>query len=170
MIFLADFTAMQPNPGLILWTALIFILFWTLMGRFAFRPIQNALKQREEDIQKSLDEAKKAREEMANLKAENEQLLRQAQEERMKILREANEAKESIVKEAKEKAKQEYNKIITDAKQQIEHQRMAAVTDIKNQVGKISLEIAEKIIRKELQGNIEQEKFVNTLVDEMKLN
>ena len=140
------------------------------MGRFAFRPIQNALKQREEDIQKSLDEAKKAREEMANLKAENEQLLRQAQEERMKILREANEAKESIVKEAKEKAKQEYNKIITDAKQQIEHQRMAAVTDIKNQVGKISLEIAEKIIRKELQGNIEQEKFVNTLVDEMKLN
>ncbi|MDX1943222.1 MAG: F0F1 ATP synthase subunit B [Saprospiraceae bacterium] len=170
MIFLADFTAMQPNPGLILCTALIFILFWTLMGRFAFKPIQNALKQREEDIQKSLDEAKKAREEMANLKAENEQLLRQAQEERVKILREANEAKDSIVKEAKEKAKQEYNKIITDAKQQIEHQRMAAIIDIKNQVGKISLEIAEKVIRKELQGNTEQEKFVNTLVGEMKLN
>ncbi len=170
MIFLAEFSVMMPNPGLLLWTSIIFLLFWTLMALFAFKPIQSALKQREHDIQKSLDEAKNAREEMANLKAENEQLLKQAQEERMKILREANEVKESIVKEAKERAKEEAHKIIAEAKQTIEHQRMAAITDIKNQVGKISLEIAEKVIRKELQGNAEQEKFVNALVDEMKLN
>lgn len=170
MIFLADFTVMKPDPGLLVWTLLIFILFWALMARFAFKPIQNALKQREDDIQKSLDEAKKAREEMSNLKAENEQLLKQAQEERMKILKEANEAKEAIIGEAKNKAKEEAQKIVANAKEQIEHQRMAAITDIKNQVGKMSLEIAEKVIRKELEGNKEQERFVNTLVDEMKLN
>lgn len=170
MIFLADFTVMKPDPGLLVWTLLIFILFWALMARFAFKPIQNALKQREDDIQKSLDEAKKAREEMANLKAENEQLLKQAQEERMKILKEANEAKEAIINESKNKAKEEAQKIVANAKEQIEHQRMAAITDIKNQVGKMSLEIAEKVIRKQLEGNQEQERFVNTLVEEMKLN
>lgn len=170
MIFLADFTVMKPDPGLLVWTLLIFILFWALMARFAFKPIQNALKQREDDIQKSLDEAKKAREEMSNLKAENEQLLKQAQEERMKILKEANEAKEAIIGEAKNKAKEEAQKIVANAKEQIEHQRMAAITDIKNQVGKMSLEIAEKVIRKQLEGNQEQERFVNTLVEEMKLN
>ena len=169
-ILLADFSVMKPDPGLLVWTLLIFILFWALMARFAFKPIQNALKQREEDIQKSLDEAKKAREEMANLKSENEQLLRQAQEERMKILREANEAKETIINEAKIKAKEEAQKIVANAKEQIENQRMAAVIDIKNQIGKISLEIAEKLIRKELKGNGEQEKFISILVDEMKLN
>lgn len=170
MIFLADFTVMKPDPGLLVWTLLIFILFWALMARFAFKPIQNALKQREDDIQKSLDEAKKAREEMTNLKAENEQLLKQAQEERMKILKEANEAKEAIINESKNKAKEEAQKIVANAKEQIEHQRMAAITDIKNQVGKMSLEIAEKVIRKQLEGNQEQERFVNTLVEEMKLN
>lgn len=170
MIFLADFTVMKPDPGLLVWTLLIFVLFWALMARFAFKPIQNALKQREDDIQKSLDEAKKAREEMANLKAENEQLLKQAQEERMKILKEANEAKEAIINESKNKAKEEAQKIVANAKEQIEHQRMAAITDIKNQVGKMSLEIAEKVIRKQLESNQEQERFVNTLVEEMKLN
>lgn len=170
MIFLADFSVMKPEPGLLVWTFLIFLLFWFLMGRFAFKPIQNALKKREQDIQSSLDEAKKAREEMSNLVAQNEQLLKQAQEERMKILKEANEIKDSIVNEAKTKAKDEANKIVASAKQEIEHQRMAAITDIKNQVGTMAIDIAEKIIRKELQGNKEQENFVNTLVKEMKLN
>ncbi len=161
---------MKPDPGLLIWTVAIFVLFWLLMARFAFKPIQQALKQREDDIQSSLDEAKKAREEMANLKAENEELLRQAQEERMKILKEANEAKENIIGEAKQKAKAEANNIISNAKQEIENQRMAAITDIKNQVGVMAIEIAEKVLRKELQDETSQEKYVDELVKDMKLN
>ncbi|MFN7115583.1 MAG: F0F1 ATP synthase subunit B [Saprospiraceae bacterium] len=170
ILFLADFSVMKPEPGLLLWTIVIFALFWFMMARFAFKPIQAALKQRESDIQNSLDEAKRAKEEMSNLKAENEKLLRQAQEERMKILKEANEAKESIIAEAKEKAKAEAQKIVANAKQEIEHQRMAAITDVKNQIGTIAIDIAEKLLRKELQNNQEQERLVNSLVDNMKLN
>lgn len=170
VLFLADFSVMKPEPGLLLWTILIFALFWILMGRFAFKPIQAALKQRETDIQKSLDEAKKAREEMSNLKSENEKLLRLAQEERMKILKEANEVKDSIIGEAKEKAKAEAQKIVANAKQEIEHQRMAAVTDVKNQIGTMAINIAEKVMRKELQAGGEQERLVNSLVNEMELN
>ena len=95
VLFLADFSVIRPDPGLILWTSVIFILVWGILGRMAFRPIQDALKKRESDIQNSLDEAKRAREDMANLKAENEQLLIEAREERAKILKEAKEAKEA---------------------------------------------------------------------------
>lgn len=170
MIFLAEFSVIQPSPGLFVWTVIIFALFLTIMARFAFKPIQKALKQREDDIQKSLDEAKKAREEMANLKAENEQLLKLAQEERMKILKEANEAKETIISEAKNKAKEESQKIVASAKQDIENQRMAAITDIKNQVGTMAIAIAEKLLRRELEANSEQERLVKNLMEEMKLN
>jgi len=170
ILFLADFSVMKPEPGLLLWTLVIFALFWFMMAKFAFKPIQAALKQRESDIQNSLDEAKRAREEMAGLKAENEKLLRQAQEERMKILKEASEAKETIIAEAKDRAKAEAQKIVANAKQEIEHQRMAAITDVKNQIGTMAINIAEKVLRKELQGNQEQERLVNSLVDDMKLN
>jgi F-type H+-transporting ATPase subunit b len=161
---------MKPEPGLLLWTVLIFALFWFLMARFAFKPIQAALKQRETDIQNSLDEAKRAREEMSNLKNENEKLLRQAQEERMKILKEANEVKESIIGEARDKAKEEANKIVANARQEISNMRMAAITDMKNQIGTMAIDIAEKVLRKELQDGGEQERLVNSLVSEMKLN
>lgn len=170
MIFLAEFSVMMPSPGLLIWTTLIFILFWTLMARFAFKPIQNALKQRESDIQNSLDEAKHAREEMAQLKADNEKLLRRAQEERTNILKEATEAKESIIAEAKAKARDEAQKMIANAKLEIEHQKMAAMTDVKNQIGTIAIEIAEKLLRKELQNGAEQERLVNAMVEDMKLN
>jgi F-type H+-transporting ATPase subunit b len=170
VLFLADFSVIKPDPGLIFWTALIFILVWGFLGRLAFRPIQNALKQRETDIQSALDEALKARQEMANLKAENEELLKQAQEERAKILREAKEAKDSIITEAREKAREEAQKIVANAKAEIENQRMAAIVDLKNQIGRLSIEIAEKVLRKQLDDKNGQEKFVNTLVDEIELN
>ena len=107
MIFLIDLSVLKPDVGLIAWTILIFALFWGLMAKFAFRPIINALKKRKSDIQNSLDEAKRVREEMAKMKAENEELLAQAREERAKILKEAKEAGDRIVAEAKDKAKEE---------------------------------------------------------------
>jgi F-type H+-transporting ATPase subunit b len=170
MIFLLDFSPIKPDFGLLFWSSVIFILFWGLIGRFAFKPITAALKKREKDIQNSLDEAKKARMEMANLKAENEELLKLAQEERAKILREAKEAKETIIAEAREKAKDEARRIVTDAKAQIENQKMAAIIEIKNQTGKMAIEIAEKLLQKELEHKAEDEALVNKLVSDMKLS
>jgi len=169
-MFLIEFNVIQPDVGLIFWSALIFVIFWLLMSKLAFKPIISALKKRESDIQGSLDEAKRVRQEMANLKAENEALLVQAREERAHILKEAKDAGNKIVEEAKAKAKEDAQKIVADAKEQIENQKMAAITDLKNQVGAISIEIAEKVLRKELKGNAEQEAFVNGLVKEIKLN
>ncbi len=170
MLFLIEFNVIQPDVGLIFWSAVIFVIFWLLMSKVAFKPIIAALKKRESDIQGSLDEAKRVRQEMQNLKAENEALLVQAREERAQILKEAKEAGNRIVEEAKTKSKEEAQKIVASTKEQIEHQKMAAITDLKNQVGAISLEIAEKVLRKELSGNSAQEAFVNDLVKEIKLN
>ncbi len=170
MIFLADFSVIKPDFGLLFWTALIFILFLVILGKFAFRPIMEGLKKREQDIQNSLDEARRAREEMARMKAENEELLAQAREERAQILKEAKEAKDRLIAEAKEKAKEEAKKIVANAKEQIENQKMAAIVELKNQIGKLSLEIAEKVIRKQLAGDKQQESFVEELVKDIKLN
>jgi F-type H+-transporting ATPase subunit b len=170
LIFLAEFTVIRPDPGTVFWTTLIFALFWFLMSRFAFKPIANALKERELDIQNSLDSAKRAREEMAQLQAKNEDLLAQAQEERAKILHEAKVAKDTIIAEARDKAKEEAHRIVVNAKAEIENMRMAAIIDLKNQVGNIAVDIAEKILERELKSKAEHEQYVKDLVDGMKLN
>lgn len=170
ILFLADFSVIKPDPGIIFWTSIIFITLWYFLGRKAFGPIQNALKKREEDIQDALDEAKRAREEMANLNAENEKLITLAREERALILKEAKEARASMIKVAEGEAKDKAKKILSDATQEIENQRQAAVKDLKNQVGMMAIEIAEKVLRKQLAGDAAQEGYVNTLVDEIKLN
>ncbi|MBX2928806.1 MAG: F0F1 ATP synthase subunit B [Saprospiraceae bacterium] len=170
ILFLADFSVIKPDPGLIFWTALVFITLWFFLGRMAFRPIQNALKKRETDIQSSLDEAKRVRDEMSKLKADNEALLKLAQEERVKILREASETKEAIISEARAKAKEESRRIVEEAKELIEHQKMAAIIDVKNQVGNMAIDLTERLLRANLKGNAEQEQLVGRLMDEMKLN
>ena len=167
---LMDFNPIKPGFGLLLWTTVIFGLFWLIVGRMAFKPIAQALKKRENDIQESLDEAKRAKEEMANLKAENQQLLAQAREERALILKEAKDVKNEIIKEAKSKAKEEAKKIVISAKHEIETQKKIAITEVKNQVGMMALDIAEKVIRKELKENKDQQGFVEKLVKEIKLN
>jgi F-type H+-transporting ATPase subunit b len=170
MIFLADFNVLKPEPGLLVWTTIIFLLFWFLMSRFAFKPIGAALKQRETDIQNALDEAKKAREEMSNLQAENEKLLAQAREERSAILKEAKEAKEEIIAEAKERAQAEYKRKVESAIQDIENQKMAAMVALKNQAGQMAIEIAEKLLRKELANKSEQDAYAKSLAESIKLN
>lgn len=170
MIFLADFSPIKPDFGLLFWTTVVFLLVWIPIGRKAFKPILQALKDRETGIADALGSAEKARLEVANMKAENEQILAQAREERMKMLKEAKEQATAIVNESKNAAKEEASKIITNAKQEIENMKLAVITDVKNQAGTLALEIAEKVIRKELKGNAEQVAFVNTLVKEMNLN
>ncbi len=171
MLFtLLEFNPIKPDFGLIFWTTLIFLIFWFLMSRVAFTPIKNALKKRENDIQDALDQSKKAREELATMKADNAKMQAQANEERAQILQQAKDMKNSIITEAKDKAKDEANKIVANAKLEIDNQRKAAVTDIKNQAGIMAIEIAESLLKKNLKGDAEQEGLVNTLVDKFNLN
>jgi len=172
MTFLAAarFWPILPEPGLIFWTVLIFFLFWTLMSKFAFKPIAQALAKRNGDIEDALNTAEQARLEMANLKSENEKLLSDAREERAKILKEAREIGNNTVEEAKEKARLEAQKIISSARQEIDNQKLQAMTEVKNEAGNMALEIAEKILRRELKGDPSQTTFVNDLVSEIKLN
>lgn len=161
------FAPFQPTPGLAIWSAVIFLIFWFMMSRLAFKPITQALKKREDDIQSALDEAKKAKEEMSNLKAENEQLLQQAREERAAMLNEAKETKNNIIAEAKDKAKADANKIVSDARLEIENQKKAALAEVKNSAGLMALDIAEKVIKKELAGDSAQQDLVQQLVKEI---
>jgi F-type H+-transporting ATPase subunit b len=169
MILLADFSVIRPEPGLLVWTVIIFLLFWFLMSRFAFKPIIAGLKKRESDIQNALDEAKNARSEVTKFQAEQEKLIAQAREERTNILKEAKETKEQIIAEAKERADAEYRRKLDSAVRDIENQKLAAMTDLKNQVGKLSIEIAEKVIKKELASNPDHVAYAQSLVSEIKM-
>lgn len=169
-MLLIDFSVIKPDPGQLFWTTFIFLLFWFIMSRFAFKPIGAALKQREQDIQDALDQAKKTREEMSHLQAENEKLLAQAREERSEILKEARILAEQYTAEMKEKANAEYRRKLESAIQDIENQKMAALVDLKNKAGQMGIEIAEKLLQRELSNKTEQEAFANKLIEEIKLN
>jgi len=170
MFTLLSFTPFQPTPGLAFWSLVIFLIFLYLMKKYSVGPITEALSNRETEIANALDQAKRAREEMSNLKSENEKLLAQAREERSKMLQEAKDIKGQIIAEAKEKAKEEANKIVSNAMTDIENQKKIAITEVKNELGALAISIAEKVIKKELKGNAEQEAFVNTLVKDIHLN
>src|SRR5688572_19125893 len=159
-----------PSFGLIIWTLLAFLIVFFILKKFAWKPILGALKEREVTIADSLATAEKMKAEMAQFKSENEALLAKAREERGQMLKEARDTKEKIINEAKEQAKIEANKIITDAQQVIQQQKMAALTDVKNQVGQMVIEVSEKVLRRELGNKQEQENYVRQLTSEVKLN
>ena len=170
MLYLLDFNPIVPDIGLIAWSLLIFVLFWGIVGKFAFKPISGALRKREHDIQSALDEARKAQEEMAALQADNDRILAEAREERAKILKESKDAGDKIISESKTKAKEEADKIVANAKLEIENQKKQAIDEVKNQVGNMALEIAEKVLRKELANDTAQQSYVDDLVRDIKLN
>ena len=159
-----------PNPGTIFWMIIVFGILLFILGKFAWKPILNALKEREESIASALNAAEEAKKEVAELKADNEKIIAEAKKERDVILKEAKEIKEKIVAEAKENAGREGEKIIEQARQQIESEKIAAIVDIKKQVADLSVMIAEKVIKKELKDKNEQEKMVDGLVEDIKLN
>lgn len=136
----------------------------------AWPAIIKGLRDREQGIADSLATAEKVRAEMAQLKSENEALLALAREERAKLLKEARETKDKIISEAKEQAKTDASKIIAEAQAAIDTQKMAAITDVKNQVGKLVIEVSEKILRRELGDKKAQEAHIKDLVEEVKLN
>lgn len=159
-----------PSFALIFWTLLAFLLVLFILRKFAWKPILQGLKARENNISEALSSAERVRAEMAQLKNENEALLAKAREERAQLLKEARDIKERIISEAKEQAKIEAGKIIGDAQAVIQQQKMAALTDVKNQVGNLVIEISEKVLRRELGNRQEQEKFIVKTAGEVVLN
>ena len=170
LFFLADFNVSRPGIGLLLWTLVIFLLFWGIVGKFAFKPIKNSLKKREFDIQSALDEAKNAREEMTKLNTDNQRLLNEAREERAKLLREAKETGDKLISDARNKAKEEAQKIVIEARNEIENQKNKAIVEVKNKVGQMSIDIAEKLIKQQMGQTQEQKNLVEKLVNEIKLS
>lgn len=172
MIILAGggFPVLEPSIGLIFWMTLIFGLTWLILGKFAFKPIAKALRDREESIDNAIKSAERARAEVAELKNENEELLKEAKEERSKILKEANDIKAQIIAEAKLEANKEASKLISDAKLEIANQKSIALSEVKKDVGSIALEIAEKLVRKDLGSNDAHKNLISTLVEEANFN
>ena len=159
-----------PHLGLIVWTILAFLIVLLILKKFAWKPILKGLSDRETNIANSIASAERVKLEMAQLKNENEALLVSAREERATMLKEAKEIKDRMINDAKQEAKVQAAKIITDAQASINQQKMAAITDLKNQVGNLVIEVSEKILRRELSNKAEQEGYIKQLAEEVKLN
>ena len=161
---------LTPDPGLILWTLLAFLIVFFILGKYAWPAIIKGLAEREQGIADAITSAEKIKAEMATLKSENENLLAQAREERAGMIKDAKATADKMVADAKEKAKLEYDRILADAQLAINQQKMAALTEVKNQVGTLVVEVAEKILRKELSDKQQQEKYIKELAGDIKLN
>ncbi|TKG90184.1 ATP synthase F0 subunit B [Puteibacter caeruleilacunae] len=149
---------------------IIFIIVWVILKRFAWKPLLNALKEREDSIADALSTAEKAKLEMSRLKADNERIIREAQKERDLILKEAKDLKNSILEEAKKQAKEESKKILAEASKKIEEQKAASIAEMKKQIVTFSVDIAEKILSQELSDSSRQEKMIKEIVDDIKFN
>ena len=160
----------KPEIGLIFWMTLSFLVVLFILGKFAWPMILKALKEREESIANALNSARKAKEEMAALNADNEKLIMQARAERDLLLKEARDTRDSIVAEARTKAQTEANKIMAQTRETINTEKMAALTELKNQVAAMSIEIAEKILRQELSHENKQKSLMDNLMNDVSLN
>jgi F-type H+-transporting ATPase subunit b len=158
------------SPGLFLVSSILLIALILLMVKFAWKPILDALQEREEGIQNALDSAAQAKKDMESLTANNDQLLKEARAEREAMLKEARELKEKMISDAKELAKSEGDKMLQQAQEAIESEKKAAVADIKKQVATLSVVIAEKVIKSELSNGDKQQKLVSDALGDMKLN
>ncbi len=161
---------LSPGSGLIVWQFVIFVGLFFLLKAFAWKPILASLKEREESIQSALDSAEKAKAEMASLKSDNEKLLKEAREERDRILQHAREAATRLHDEAQASAKKNADRIIEDAKAIIHTEKQAALRDVKAQVALFSLEISEKLIKKNLSDDKQQKDLIDTYIKDLKLN
>jgi F-type H+-transporting ATPase subunit b len=150
----------NPELGLIFWMTLSFVIVLVILKKFAWKPIMSSLQDREETIEKSLQEAENARAEMARLTNQNEQLLAEARIEREKILNEARQAKEKIIGDAKGAADEEARKLIARASEEINKQKLIAIEELKKEVAGYSVAIAEKLVQKQLDNKAAQKELI----------
>ena len=159
-----------PAIGTIFWSTLIFLMFFLLLTKFAWKPILNAIKARDEMIKGSLESAEKAREDMKKLQADNEAILHKAREERENILKDAREARDRLINEAKGKASEEAEKLIEKARLGIEREKEKALSEIQEQVAFLSVEIASKLLGEKLQESDQQNKLIDNYLKEIDFN
>ena len=161
---------LTPELGLLFWNVLAFAIAFFILRKFAWPAIIKGLNEREAKITESIATAERVQAEMAQLKNENETMMAKAREERSQMLKEAKATKDKIVSEAKDEAKAEAAKIITNAQAVINQQKNAALIDLKNQIGNLVIEVSEKVLRRELANKAEQENYIKSLAEEVKLN
>ncbi len=159
-----------PGLGLLIWTLVAFLIVLFILKKFAWKPILKGLKDRETNISEAIATAEKVKAEMAAMKNENEAMLAKAREDRAVMIKEAKETGDKMIADAQSKAKTEYERIINDAQAAIDLQKNAALTEVKNQVGNLVIEIAEKVLRKQLDNKTQQEAFIKEQADAVKLN
>lgn len=153
-----------PDFGLLFWQILTFLVVLFILSKFAWKPILSGLKEREESIENALSEARKAKEEMSSLKSDNERLLNEARKERDKMLQDAQQMASTVIADAKERAAREAQALVDAAKAEIEVSKEAALAELKNYLADTSLNIAEKVIRKNLSGDASQQQLVRDLL------
>lgn len=161
---------LSVSIGTVIWSSIAFLVVAFILAKFAWKPILASIREREDSIDDALKSAKKAREEMSNLQASNENLLKEARLERDSMLKDARQTKDKIIAEAKSKAEGEYDKIVASARDTINTEKQAAITEIKHQVANLSIEIAEKVIREELKSTDKQKELIEKYISESKLN
>jgi F-type H+-transporting ATPase subunit b len=160
----------NPSIGLVVWSTIVFLLLFFVLSKFAWKPVLAAIKEREHSIDDALNKAELAREAMARLTASNAQLMQDTRAERDQILKEAKALKDNIVNEAKQQAHNEGAKLIEKAKIEIENQKKAALAELKSQVSTLSIEIAERVLRSQLDDKAKQQDLVNSLLKDVELN
>ncbi|MFD2513200.1 F0F1 ATP synthase subunit B [Pontibacter locisalis] len=159
-----------PGFGLIFWQLVTFLIVLYLLAKFAWKPIMKALHEREASIESALSAAEKAKLEMQSLKADNEKLLAEARLERDKILKDASDAGNALVESAKQKANEEGARMIAQAREAIENEKRAAITEVKNMAAALSIEIAERILKRELSNPGAQQALAEDYIREVTLN
>ena len=159
-----------PGIGLIFWSTLFFLVLLFILGKFAWPSILAAIKARNESIRRALDAAGKAKEEMAQLQADNKKILAEAKAERDALFKEAKQVKDKLIADAKETAKEEAKKLIQNAREAIQAEKAAAINDMKEQMAILSVDIAEKILRTKLEESKAQKELVDKLINEADLN
>jgi len=161
---------LTPGTGLLFWQLLVFLALFFLLSKMAWKPILSSLKEREESIQTALDSAERAKLEMAALQAGNEKLLKEAREERDKILRDARDAASRLHDQAQTDARKNADRLIEDAKAVINTEKQAALRDVKAQVALFSLQVAEKLIKKNLADDKSQKELIDSYIKDINVN
>ncbi len=159
-----------PEYGLLFWMVLTFSIVFFILKKFAWKPILNSLKEREDSIEDALELAKKTREEMAKLQADNELILAEARQQREELLKEARDMRQKMIDEAKDRAKEEGEKMIALARQAFENEKTTAIDDLKKTIVAMSVQIAEKILKKQLSDPKQQQEYLDTYLKDIKLN
>jgi F-type H+-transporting ATPase subunit b len=160
----------KPSIGLIFWMVVSFTIILLLLRKFAWKPILQMIKDREDSIENALSSAEKAKEEMKALQSSNEKILAEARAERDQLLKDAREIKDKMIADAKGMATKEGERLLAIARENIQNEKMAAITELKNQVATLSIDIAEKILKSELSSDEKQKALVNTLLKDVNLN